>query len=63
MVEAFVAKDSTHKGYLVFEDVKDVMTPETFKKYDKTGDGKLRLKEFLNVVFLDFQAADVNPQR
>ena len=60
LVDAFFHKDINHKGYLVFEDVKDVMRAETFKTYDKSGDGKLRLKEFLNVVFLDFEAADVD---
>ena len=60
MVDAFFHKDINHKGYLVFEDVKDVMVAETFRSYDKSGDGKLRLKEFLNAVFLDFEAADVD---
>ena len=60
MVDVFFQRDSNHKGYLVFEDVKDVMSPETFKTYDKRGDGKLWLPEFLNAVFLDFEAIDVN---
>jgi Ca2+-binding EF-hand superfamily protein len=60
MVDAFFHKDINHKGYLVFEDVKDVMVSETFGTYDKSGDGKLRLKEFLKAVFLDFEAADVD---
>ncbi len=60
MVDVFFQRDANHKGYLVFEDVKDVMSPETFKAYNKNGDGKIRLQEFLNAVFLDFEAADVN---
>ena len=60
MVDAYFHKDINHKGYLIFEDVKDVMSPETFRTYDKSGDGKLRLKEFLNSVFMDFGAMDVD---
>ena len=60
MVDAFFHKDINHKGYLVFEDVKDVMVAETFRTYDKSGDGKLRLKEILNAVFLDFELMDVD---
>ncbi len=60
MVDAFFQRDANHKGYLVLEDVKDVMSAEKFKAYDKSGDGKLLLREFLNAVFLDFEAIDVN---
>ena len=60
MVDAFFQRDTNHKGYLVFEDVKDVMSVETFRTYDKSGGGKLRLQEFLNAVFLDFDRMDVN---
>jgi Ca2+-binding EF-hand superfamily protein len=60
MVDAFFHKDINHKGYLVFEDIKDVMVSGTFKTYDKNGDGNLSLTEFLNAVFLDFEAADVD---
>ncbi len=60
MVDSFFQRDANHKGYLVFEDLKDVMSAETFKTYDKRGDGKLRLPDFLNAVFLDFEAIDVN---
>ena len=50
----------SHKGYLVFQDVKDIMSAETFRKYDKSGEGKLKHQEFLNAVFLDFERMDVN---
>ena len=60
MVDLFFQRDSNHKGYLVFEDIKDVMSAEAFKTYDKSGDGKLRLREFVNAVFMDFEAIDVN---
>jgi hypothetical protein len=60
MVDAFFAKDKDHKGHLVFEDIRDVMSVEIFKADDKDSDGKLTLHEFLNAVFLDYYAADVN---
>jgi Ca2+-binding EF-hand superfamily protein len=60
MVDAFFHKDVNHKGYLVFEDVQDVMSLETFKGRDANGDGRLTLEEFLNSVFVDFGVADVN---
>jgi len=60
MVDVFFERDSNHKGYLVVEDVKDVMSAEKFKSYDKSGSGKLQLQEFLNAAFLDFEAIDVN---
>ena len=59
MVDAF-HKDVNHKGFLTFEDVKDVMIAETFRRYNRSGDGKLEYEEFLNAVFLDFEAADVD---
>lgn len=59
MLDAFFQRDSNHKGYLVLEDVKDVMSAEKFKSYDKRGDGKLRLQEFLNAAFQDFEMMDV----
>ncbi len=60
MVDSFFQRDSNHKGYLVFDDVKDVMSQEKFKSYDKSGDGKLWLQEYLNAVFQDFERADAN---
>jgi len=60
MEDSFFLKDTNHKGYLLFDDVKDIMGAETFRKYDKSGEGKLRHQEFLNAVFLDFERMDVN---
>jgi Ca2+-binding EF-hand superfamily protein len=60
MVDSFFQRDTHHKGYLVFGDVKDVMSAEKFKSYDKNGEGKLRLQEFLNAAFQDFERMDVN---
>ncbi len=60
MVDVFFYRDTNHKGFLVFEDVKDVMTFENFKSRDTNGDGKIELDEFLNSLFRDFEAADVN---
>jgi Ca2+-binding EF-hand superfamily protein len=33
---------------------------ESFRAHDKNGDGRLRLQEFLNAVFKDFEVADIN---
>jgi len=60
MVDSFFQRDTNHKGYLVFDDVKDVMSADTFRRYDKSGDGKVRLQEFLNAVFQDFELMDVD---
>ena len=60
MVEVFFHRDQAKKGYLTFEDLKDVMTPQTFAAADRKGDGKLWLDEFLNALFQDFEALDVN---
>ncbi len=60
MVEVFYFRDKNSKGYLVLEDVREVMSVESFKGANRMGDGKLILREFLNAVFVDFDAADVN---
>jgi hypothetical protein len=36
------------------------MSPETLRAINLKGDGKLTQAEFLNAVFRDFEAADVN---
>ncbi len=59
MVDVFFLRDTNHKGYLVYEDLKDVMTAENFKAHDKNGNGKIPLQELLNATFQDFAAADV----
>jgi len=60
MVEVFYIRDKDRKGYLIQEDVRGVMAPETLKAINRMGDGKLSLQEFLNAAFQDFAAADVN---
>lgn len=60
MTEVFYMRDKDHKGYLVIEDVRDQMKLEVFKAVNRKGDGKLNLQEFLNALFVDFSAADVN---
>jgi Ca2+-binding EF-hand superfamily protein len=60
MVEVFYFRDKDRKGYLVMEDLRDLMAPETLKVLNRKGDGKLTLPEFLNAAFLDFEAVDVN---
>ncbi len=59
MVDVFFLRDKNHKGYLIYEDVKDAMTLENFKAHDKNGDGRIPLQEFLNSTFQDFATADV----
>jgi hypothetical protein len=59
MVDVFFLRDTGHKGYLVYADLQDVMTPENFKAHDRNGNGKIPLQEFLNATFQDFAAADV----
>jgi len=58
MLDVFYQRDKTHKGFLAYDDLKDVMSLEKFKTYDRSGDGKLILREFLNATFQDFAAAD-----
>jgi len=60
MIEVFYFRDKNSKGYLVLEDVRGVMAPETLKAINRKGDGKLTQQEFLNAVFLDFETAHVN---
>jgi len=60
MEDVFFQRDSNHKGYLVYDDVKDVMSAEKFKSYDRGGEGKVRLQEFLNAAFQDFDRIDVH---
>lgn len=60
MLEVFYFHDKSHKGYLVLEDVRGRMAPETLRAINLKGDGKLTQGEFLNAVFRDFEAADVN---
>jgi len=60
MTDVFYLRDKDHKGYLVLEDVRGVMAPETLKAINRKGDGKLSLQEFLNATFQDFAAIDVS---
>lgn len=60
MIEVFYFRDKNSKGFLVLEDVREVMSVESFKGANRKGDGKLVLREFLNAVFVDFDTADVN---
>ncbi len=60
MTDVFYLRDKGHKGYLVLDDVRGIMAPETLKAINRKGDGKLTLQEFLNATFQDFAAIDVN---
>ena len=60
MVDAFYFRDTNHKGYLVQADLQGMLSPEVFKAINRKRDGKLTLQEFLNALFQDFAAIDVN---
>jgi Ca2+-binding EF-hand superfamily protein len=60
MVDVFFERDQGKKGYLSVDDVRGAMTPEVFNVMNRKGNGKLSLSEFLNALFLDFQAIDTD---
>ncbi len=60
VVEGFYFRDQGHKGYLVLADLQGSVSIEAFKAMNRKGDGKLSMREYLNALFLDFAAADVN---
>ncbi|HSB82279.1 MAG TPA: EF-hand domain-containing protein [Candidatus Methylomirabilis sp.] len=60
MVDTFYFRDTNHKGYLVSSDLQGVRAPELIKAMNRKSDGKLTLSEFLNALFQDFAAIDVN---
>lgn len=62
MVDVFFRFDKDKKGYLTLADLQGRMRPEVFAAANRKGDGKLRLNEFLNARFLDFDAMDVTGQ-
>jgi hypothetical protein len=59
VVDGFYFRDKGHKGYLVQSDLPGP-PEERFKAMNRKGDGKLTMHEYLNALFLDFVAADVN---
>src|SRR5262245_12685954 len=60
MVDVFFERDQAKKGYLSIDDVRGAMPPEVFNAMNRKGNGKLALPEFLNALFLDFQAIDTD---
>jgi Ca2+-binding EF-hand superfamily protein len=60
MVDVFFERDQGKKGYLSVDDVRGAMTPAVFNAMNRNGNGKLSLSEFLNALFLDFQAIDTD---
>jgi hypothetical protein len=60
MVDVFFERDQGKKGYLSVDDVRGTMTPAVFNAMNRNGNGKLSLSEFLNALFLDFQAIDTD---
>jgi Ca2+-binding EF-hand superfamily protein len=59
VVDGFYFRDKGRKGYLVQADLQGA-SPERFNAMNRKGDGKLTLNEFLNALFQDFAAIDVN---
>lgn len=60
VMDGFYFRDKGHKGYLVQADLQGVASPAVFQAINRKGDGKLTLNEYLNALFQDFAAADVN---
>ena len=60
IVEVFYFADSDKDGTLTPEEQKRLVFPEDFKTVDKNSDGRLTLREFLRVRFVDFDVADTN---
>jgi Ca2+-binding EF-hand superfamily protein len=60
VVEAFYFRDAGRKGYLVQADLQGTGSAEVFKTINRKGDGRLTLNEYLNALFQDFAAIDVN---
>jgi Ca2+-binding EF-hand superfamily protein len=60
VVEAFYFRDAGRKGYLVQADLQGRGSAEVFKAINRKGDGRLTLNEYLNALFQDFAAIDVN---
>jgi len=60
MEDVFFLRDTNHKGYLIQSDLQGMVAPELFRAMNRKGDGKLSMQEFLNAVFKDFDAIDVN---
>jgi Ca2+-binding EF-hand superfamily protein len=60
VVEGFYFRDKGHKGYLVQADLEGLASPEVFRALNRKGDGKLTMSEYLNALFQDFVAIDVD---
>ena len=60
VVDAFYFRDAGRKGYLVQADLQGLASPAVFQALNRKGDGKLTLREYLNALFQDFAAIDVD---
>ena len=60
VVDAFYFRDAGRKGYLVQADLQGVASPAVFQALNRKGDGKLTMREYLNALFQDFAAIDVD---
>jgi Ca2+-binding EF-hand superfamily protein len=62
MTEVFFFADVDKNGHVTYAELVAVtpVAPETFKRADRDGDGKLSQYEFLYIVHRDFDAVDQN---
>ena len=59
MVEVFFFRDKGKNGYLVIGELTEA-NPEVLKAIARKSDGRISLQEFVNALFKDFEAADVD---
>ena len=60
IVEIFFATDANKDGYLGGEELKQLAFPDDFTADDKDHDGRVSMREFLRVRFVDFDHADTD---
>ena len=60
IVEIFYSADANKDGFLDAAELKRLAFPEDFTADDKDADGRVSMREFLRVRFLDFERTDGN---
>jgi len=60
IVEVFYGADANKDGFLDARELKQLAFPEDFTADDKDHDGRVSMREFLRVRFLDFTSADTD---
>lgn len=59
VVEAFFFRDKDKKGYLTITELTEA-SPEVLKAVARKESGRISLREYVNALFKDFEAADTN---